>query len=169
MTLVDLRTPFVDTRAADLTLSLDTAAQPALATRTAHLGGFDVDLCLLGASHQVIVDAGGAPLRETLACLPGAEPFLPARWARDDYTFRADVARLEPEAMRILVARLGEQVEASAAGLIGAYAGDPLAVTAVRAATDRAGSLRWETWHTYPQSGEVVYTTSSLAGSAASR
>ncbi|MFT4202004.1 DUF2617 family protein [Gordonia sp. (in: high G+C Gram-positive bacteria)] len=151
-------------RAAALTLSLDVGEQPALTHRRARLGGFDVDLRLLGSSHQVVVTGRHEPLRETLADLPGEDPFLPTRWCRDGYTFRADVAAHETSALRILVRLLGEQVGApDSVGVLCTH-DEPLAVTAVRAAFDAADDvLRWETWHTYPAAGEVVYTASSVS------
>lgn len=166
--LVELDGVFVDTRARDLTLTLDADDQPALATCTGRLGPFDVQLRLLGASHQVVVEARGERLRETLACLPGVEPSLPTHRERSDYTFGSDVWICDEESMRTIVDRLERQVQATderSLGLIGSYPGRPLAVTAVRAQLDPArDELRWETWHTYPQSGEVVHTVSTMTG-----
>ncbi|GED97245.1 DUF2617 family protein [Gordonia crocea] len=170
---LELGGAFVDTRAADLALSLDVDDQPALATRTARLGVFDIELRLLGASHQVVVNGAGGPLRETVACLPGVDPFLPAQWSRDDYAFRADVSTHNDEALTTLIKHLGHQIDAAdrrSVGLIGCYPGRPLAVTAIRATLDLAQPvLRWETWHTYPQAGEIVYTTSTLSQSSGDR
>ena len=167
--LLELGGAFVDTRAADLALTLDADDQTALATRSGWLGPYDVELRLLGASHQVIVAGSGPTLRETVACLPDVEPFLPSQWTHEDYAFRADVSIRTQPALRTLVERLGEQIQATdkrSLGLIGCYPGQPLAVTAVRATVDASQPiLRWETWHTYPQSGEIVYTTSTLSSS----
>ncbi|HNP55374.1 MAG TPA: DUF2617 family protein [Gordonia sp. (in: high G+C Gram-positive bacteria)] len=164
--LVELGGVFVDTRAGDLTLTLDADDQPALATCAGRLGPFDIQLRLLGASHQVVVDRPQGRLRETLACLPGVEPALPTHWVRGDYTFSSDVRVHDEESMRMIVGHLESQVRPTderALGLIGSYPGRPLAVTAVRAQHDPAsGVLQWDTWHSYPQSGEVVVTTSTI-------
>ena len=165
--LPELGGAFVDTRAADLALTLEADDQPALAIRRARFAPFDVELRLLGASHQVVVNGAGPRLRETVACLPGVDPFLPSQWACDDYTFHASVSAHDEQALRTFVDRLGDQIRTPnepSLGLIGSYPGQPLAVTAIRATLDASlPILRWETWHTYPQSGEIVYTTSTLA------
>lgn len=165
--LPELDGAFVDTRAADLALTLEADDQPALAIRFGRLATFDVELRLLGASHQVVVKGAGPTLRETVACLPGIDPFLPSQWACDDYSFRAGVTVHDEQALRTFVDRLGDGIRTAndgSLGLIGSYPGQPLAVTAVRATLDAAlPILHWETWHTYPQSGEIVYTTSTLA------
>ncbi len=161
---------FVDTRAADLALTLDAAEHPALATRTGRLGPFDVELRLLGASHQVTVGVPllrgrHTPVRETLACLPGAEPFLPAHWTDGDYDFHARVTTHDEPELARLVAGLQERTASAdgrSLGLIGSYPGRPLAVTAILATLDNGPTLRWETWHSYPQSGELVHTASAL-------
>nr|WP_040521682.1 DUF2617 family protein [Gordonia araii] len=165
--MFELEGSFVDTRAADLTLTLDADEQPALATRRGRLGPFDVELRLLGASHQLTVDRRASGLlRETLACLPGDRPHLPSTWVRDDYAFRAEVSVHDDESLSELVDRLRTPADAAdSLHLIGSYPGRPLAVTAIRAGYDVASdALRWQTWHTYPQSSEVVYTESALSG-----
>lgn len=166
-TPLELGGVFVDTRAAELALTLSAAELPALAIRGDRLGPFDVELRLLGASHQVIVDRGTTRLRETLACLPGLEPGLPSVWVHDDYTFRSTVTQHEATALRRIVEHLAYELrnddDGATLSLFGSYPGRPIAVTAIRAQHDAIrGSLRWETWHTYPQSGEVVFTTSTV-------
>lgn len=165
--LPELGGAFIDSRAADLALTLEADDQPALAIRGGRLAAFDVELRLLGASHQVVVNGAGLRLRETVACLPGVDPFLPSQWECEDYSFRAGVSAHDEQALHTFIDRLGDQIRTAndrSLGLIGSYPGQPLAVTAVRARLDASlPILRWETWHTYPQSGEIVYTTSTLA------
>lgn len=166
-TLLQLGGAFIDTRAADLALTLGSDELSALAIRVGRLGPFDVELRLLGASHQVVVDCGTTRLRETLACLPGVEPGLPSVRVHDDYTFRSTVTQHEATALRRIVERLANDLrnddDGSTLSVFGSYPGRPIAVTAIRAQHDSIrGALRWETWHTYPQSGEVVFTTSTV-------
>jgi hypothetical protein len=85
--LTTLDTAYTDTRAGDLAWCLDKEALPALATlgvRVADGGALhaDVELRLLGASHQVLVDAGREGCSETVACLPGSQAPLPYGVAR---------------------------------------------------------------------------------------
>jgi hypothetical protein len=57
-------------------------------------------------------------------------------------------------------AAIAQAVGADPRGLVGVFAGD--AFTALRAEPHGAG-VRWETWHAYPQTGELVHTTGALA------
>ena len=67
------------------------------------------------------------------------------------------------------MADLLEQIESEVEGharaglpaLLGRFPGNELAVTAVTADTDD-DALIWRTWHTYPQAGEVVVTSSRI-------
>lgn len=163
---VALATPYADVRAADLVHALDGPEVPGLGVLHAEVGGFAVDLRLLGHSHQVVVTPpAGAVLLETVACCPGVPGDLPSR--RDEqrgahrYAFTASVDALD--AASRLVA---ERVAADPLGLVGVFPGHPGAFTALRAAASPDGSgVRWETWHAYPQSGELVRTTGTLVAS----
>ncbi|MFT3661659.1 MAG: DUF2617 family protein [Gordonia sp. (in: high G+C Gram-positive bacteria)] len=166
--LHELGGAFVDTRSADLTLTLDAGPRPALAIRSGTVNDVDVELRLLGASHQVTATRHRRRLRETLACLPDAEPFLPATRTSGGYAFASSITGADENEIRALRDRLTAEFRtaergSAAAGLhlIGSYPGRDLAFTALRAVPgDTAGTLRWETWHTYPQVGEVVFTAS---------
>lgn len=89
MYAVSLVAPYLDTDADQLCFSLDLMERPALAERVVSLGGLDVRLRLLGASHQVFA----GPVRETVACLQGAVRGLPETCTRQlpgwDYDFGA--------------------------------------------------------------------------------
>jgi len=105
-----LTTSYTDTRADALGWCLGLPPLPALATRDVELGGLKLELRLLGASHQMLIDAdlgfdagsdrgfdpgigsagsvgpvgpvgSRALVSETVACLPGAASPLPARAA----------------------------------------------------------------------------------------
>jgi hypothetical protein len=149
--LIHLDVPFIDARAADLTLTLGAPPEPALEVLRAGA----VELRLLGSSHQALVD-GGATLSETVACRPGGAGALPARAREGEYTFQASVERLTPGDY----ARRAERIVATIAGdgLVAVFPGPADAFTALRAGAGPS----WDTWHGYPQSCELVHTRSIL-------
>ncbi len=102
--LFEVRQPYVDVSAHDLSLTLGATIAPALETLTATLGGLEIELRLLGCSHQALVD-GGAVLSETVACVPGVAGSLPQRRTDGGYDFRARVERHGPEAYAARAAR----------------------------------------------------------------
>jgi len=157
---VDLTVPYADVRAADLTLELGLAPVPALQTLRVPLGPAVLELRLLGHSHQVRAQLPGAAFSETVRCRPGAPGGLPARSADAaggwSYAFTAAVEPLDPAALSVLATR----VAADPRGLVGVFGDDPGALTALRAGLLPAGDgIAWETWHAYPQSGELVRST----------
>jgi hypothetical protein len=156
---VDLTVPYADVRAADLVLELGLAPVPALQVLTLPLGPAALELRLLGHSHQARVALPDAAFSETVRCRPGAAGGLPARSADAaggwSYAFAADVEPLDPAALEALAAR----VAADPHGLVGVFGDDPGALTALRARPlPGPGGVAWETWHAYPQSGELVRT-----------
>lgn len=162
-----LTAPYADVRAADLVLELDAPDAPALQTLELDLGRFGLKLRLLGHSHQAVVTAPGFALSETVSCRPGGgeDPRLPgARAVRRDgraYAFSADILGLEGFDAAALVAA----VAADPRGLVGVFGGQAGAFTALRAtAVEEPGKsgVRWETWHAYPQTGELVRTTGEV-------
>ncbi|MFC7220328.1 DUF2617 family protein [Streptomyces polyrhachis] len=161
MDAVVLRAPYLDTDAAQLCFSLDLPERPALAERLVELAGLDVRLRLLGASHQVFA----GPVRETVACLPGARRGLPAahRLHADgwSYDFGAETRQLTPGDFAAQAARIRETAARTDTGLCGIFPGSPDALTAVVAEAP-GGVLGWRTWHTYPQSCQIVSTYTRL-------
>ncbi|MFG2106111.1 DUF2617 family protein [Micromonospora chersina] len=156
--LVALDAPYVDTRAADLSLVLGGPERPALHVREVTLpGGLRLRLRLLGASHQVIC----GDLTETVACLPGRPPHLPDALHDETagYRFTATVLRPAGDGLRIRVAALRAELADDPYALVGVFPGDEDAVTAlaVRPAPPD-GSVAWRTWHAYPQTNELVLT-----------
>ena len=158
-----LAAPYADVRAADLVLELDAPDAPALGSLDLALGDVQLELRLLGHSHQAVVTAPGFALSETVSCRPDAGPegHLPAaRAVRRDgraYAFTAEVLPLSEFDDGALVAAVAEDPR----GLVGDFAGEQGAFTALRAAeVDEPGvtGVRWETWHAYPQTGELVHT-----------
>ncbi|MEU1836315.1 DUF2617 family protein [Micromonospora chersina] len=156
--LVALDAPYVDTRAADLSLALGGPERPALHVREVTLpGGLRLRLRLLGASHQVIC----GDLTETVACLPGRPPHLPDALHDETagYRFTAMVLRPAGDGLRTRVAALRADLADDPYALVGVFPGDEDAITAlaVRPAPP-AGSVAWRTWHAYPQTNELVLT-----------
>ena len=156
--LVALDAPYVDTRAADLSLALGGPERPALHVRELTLpGGLRLRLRLLGASHQVIC----GDLTETVACLPGHPPHLPDALHDETagYRFTATVLRPAGDGLRTRVAALRAELAGDPYALVGVFPGDEDAVTAlaVRPAPPD-GSVAWRTWHAYPQTNELVLT-----------
>jgi hypothetical protein len=69
--LTTLHTHYTDTRAGDLAWCLGSGLLPALAVLDLQLGPNTIQLRLLGASHQVVLDQGDHECVETVACMPG--------------------------------------------------------------------------------------------------
>lgn len=161
---------FVDTRADQLVYSLDEPRITPLLARYftfTHAGvPLEVELAVLGCSHQVTVrSAGHEWVRETLACLPGREPWVPATDScavahGGQLTFDSTVVK--PADFLREIGRLESQLAGSPAQCSVQFPGQPGAVTALTCTTHRNGVV-WRTWHCYPQSGEVVKTQSVLS------
>lgn len=163
--LVELSVPYADVRAGDLALTLDAPPEPALDRLACVVGGVELELRLLGCSHQALA-GGGALVSEMVACRPGAPAGLPARHDRPGYRFAARVERLSPAAFATRARAVIEAASADPAGLVGVFPGPGPAFTALRArpapARDGGPGAAWSTWHAYPQTGELVVTESVL-------
>lgn len=169
--LIELRRPYVDVSAGDLSLTLGLAAAPALEVLALTAGGVSLELRLLGFSHQVLVGGHGSELSETVACVPGVAGSLPRTCTDGAYRFGACVEHLSAQDYGATAAALLERAatdELMLAGLFanapGVGAGAPLpAFTALAARPLEGGAgVAWTTWHGYPQSGELVITRSAL-------
>lgn len=159
--------PFVDTAAEDLVWTLAHPLVDPLATRTVWMTGSEVELRVLGASHQVVLRSDEGELVETVACLPGVDGGLPGSADRSlrgvgTYRFGSTVEALSRAELSRRVDRLHHEVADSSHGLLVAFPGDPLAVTVLHLTPDSGKPLRWRTWHSYPQSGELVTTTTTV-------
>jgi len=159
-------TPFVDTSAADLTWTLDAPELPALLVRTRGLAGYRVELRVLGASHQVVLADARPLLTETVACLPGTDGTLPHRSGPAvaglvSYTFTSSVETLPGPAFADRVEGVRAAVENDSRGVVAAFPGAPQAITALLPETAAGPAVRWRTWHAYPQTGELVTTTTT--------
>ncbi|GAB17559.1 hypothetical protein GOEFS_035_00910 [Gordonia effusa NBRC 100432] len=164
MTMHTLTVPYVDTRSEQLTLAIGEPALPALARREWLFADITLDLRLLGASHQVVV-SGRVAFSETVACLPDRPDTLPTEFRSGPYRFDAQTITASGRVLNDTVEDLTARSEiADAAGdpvLIAQFPRYPLAVTAVFAQFDD-DVLTWQSWHVYPQSGEIVRTRSQL-------
>jgi hypothetical protein len=174
--LIEVRQPYVDVSAQDLTLTLGAPAAPALEVLRATVGVFQIELRLLGCSHQALV-RGALMLSETVACVPGVSGSLPQRRTDGGYDFRARVERYAGDAYAARATALLAAATEDPRALAGLFAPAPgagaaarpalPAFTALAVAPPRSRSgIAWTTWHGYPQSGEIVVTASSLQAPA---
>ena len=163
--LTTLQTTYTDTRAGDLAWCLGSKELPALAVLDLRIGPTDLQLRLLGASHQVILGSGGDRCSETVACMPGRRTPLPARVAERvqgwEYEFAARVESLQGQGFAQRAQELLALVENHPHGLAGVFPGDPTAFTALLAGGSER-EIYWRTWHAYPQEERLVCTRSSL-------
>ncbi|PSL08337.1 uncharacterized protein DUF2617 [Haloactinopolyspora alba] len=165
--LATLDVPYVDTRATDLVWTLGHPVVPALTSVHVPAGpGRGLELRVLGASHQVVLDGPDDQIVETVACLPGQQPHLPEaarrRLGARDYRFRTRVDRLSAAGVRNR-ARWLRALDADGDGdtVVAAFPADPDAVTALRARSDSA-RVAWDTWHLYPNSRQIVTTSTEV-------
>ncbi|MDG9720537.1 DUF2617 family protein [Streptomyces sp. DH24] len=159
--LTTLNTSYTDTRAADLAWTLGREPLPALATLDLELDAATVQLRLLGASHQVLLEEERGTCSETVACIPGSSTPLPLGVAKRvgdwEYEFAARVEVLSPGAFAGRAQELLALVSDHPQGLAGVFPGSPHAFTAMLA-NRRQGQVTWRTWHAYPQDGQLVST-----------
>ncbi|GHH69498.1 hypothetical protein GCM10018793_02030 [Streptomyces sulfonofaciens] len=156
-----LTTSYTDTRAADLAWALGREPLPALADLDLELKDARIQLRLLGASHQVILEEDRGVCSETVACLPGTSTSLPLGVAKRlgewEYEFAACVETLAPGQFAGRARELIALVSDHPHGLVGIFPGSPYAFTAMLAQR-HDGHVHWRTWHAYPQDGELVTT-----------
>jgi hypothetical protein len=156
--LSDLDAAYVDTRADALSFALGLPRLTALATLPVTRGPIQVELRLLGASHQVIA----GPVSETVACLAGHPGPLPGEVRRTvgdlSYDFTADIREYGRAGFETAVEELLGRLTGREDALTGTFPGSPYAVTAIAI---EAG-LGWRTWHAYPQTMEIVETRTRL-------
>ncbi len=158
--LTTLQTEYTDTRAADLAWALGREPLPALAVLDLELSGARLQLRLLGASHQVLLEEQHGTCSETVACMPGSST-LPLGVAKRiggwEYEFAARVEHLSRGSFAGRAQELLALVADHPHGLAGTFPGSPHAFTAMLAQRHE-GRVRWRTWHAYPQEGQLVVT-----------
>ncbi|MFG2680292.1 DUF2617 family protein [Streptomyces sp. NPDC048392] len=159
--LTTLKTAYTDTRAADLAWALGREPLPALASLEVELTDARLQLRLLGASHQVLLEEEGGSCSETVACIPGSSTPLPLGVAKRvgdwEYEFAARVEVLTPGSFVGRAEELLALVADHPYGLAGVFPGSPHAFTALLARRYE-GQVHWRTWHAYPQDGQLVAT-----------
>ncbi|MEV6654924.1 DUF2617 family protein [Streptomyces sp. NPDC051219] len=164
--LTTLQTKYTDTRAADLAWALGREPLPALAVLDLQLAGARLQLRLLGASHQVLVEEDRGSCSETVACMPGSSTPLPLGVAKRvgewEYEFAARVETLSQSSFAGRAQELLALVADHPNGLAGTFPGSPHAFTAMLAQRHE-GQVRWRTWHAYPQEGQLVATRTRIA------
>ncbi|WP_282697022.1 DUF2617 family protein [Streptomyces sp. CC208A] len=163
--LTTLKTSYTDTRAADLAWALGREPLPALAVLDLELSGAKLQLRLLGASHQVLLEEAGRNCSETVACMPGSSTPLPLgvskRIGEWEYEFAARVETLTQGSFAGRAQELLALVADHPHGLAGTFPGSPHAFTAMLAQRHE-GQVRWRTWHAYPQEGQLVVTRTRI-------
>lgn len=163
--LTTLKTAYTDTRAADLAWALGREPLPALAELDLQLNGAVLQLRLLGASHQVLLEEDEGSCSETVACMPGSSTPLPLGVAKRlgewEYEFAARVETLTQGQFAGRAQELLALVADHPNGLAGTFPGSPHAFTAMLAQRYE-GQVRWRTWHAYPQEGQLVVTRSRV-------
>lgn len=167
MTAVPLKVAFRDVRADALALSFDPQPGPALGVATVTAGCWQVQLRVLGASHQVLAAHEGLAVSETVACgVAGRVPLPPtASVSRGPVTqrFSSRVRRLNPAALEATARRLVTLLGPDPAAIVAVFPGSPAAVTAARVVA-AGGGARWRTWHCYPETGELATTAGEVTG-----
>ncbi|MDQ8706589.1 DUF2617 family protein [Streptomyces sp. LHD-70] len=159
--LTTLQTSYTDTRADDLAWALGREPLPALAALDLKLQDVKVQLRLLGASHQVIIEQGESRCSETVACIAGSSTPLPLGVAKRvgdwEYEFAARVETMSSGSFAGRAQELLALVSDHPNGLAGVFPGSPHAFTALLVQR-REGQVHWRTWHAYPQEGQLVAT-----------
>jgi Protein of unknown function DUF2617 len=166
MMIVTIDAPYVDTRASALSLMLGAGLRDAIESRHLRVADHVIQVRLLGASHQVVVETGSDPLCETVACgisgaaLPAVADHQGPSWS---YRFQAAVSTYAGERFAVAVDQLWHNLASHPNFLGGVFAGSPHAATIVAVTgTDTPARVTWQTWHTYPQTGEIVTTRSEV-------
>ncbi|MFJ9041026.1 DUF2617 family protein [Streptomyces sp. NPDC102406] len=163
--LTTLNTAYTDTSAADLAWALGREPLPALATLDLELADSKLQLRLLGASHQVLLEEEHGNCSETVACIPGSSTPLPLGVAKRvgdwEYEFAARVEHLTEGQFAGRAQELLALVADHPNGLAGVFPGSPHAFTAMLAQYHE-GQVQWRTWHAYPQDGQLVATRSRM-------
>src|SRR5690242_18552537 len=103
--IVPLSVPYRDVRASELSWSLEAPDQPPLHSGRHPVGLLDVEVRILGASHQILVRTADRPrliCRETVACREAGRGWLPMALERElgdgyHYEVRCEVREVAAE------------------------------------------------------------------------
>jgi hypothetical protein len=172
--IAPLSVPYRDVRASELSWSLEAPDQQPLHSGRHPVGGLDVEVRILGASHQILVrSAEQARLvcRETVACrdAPGPLPVAVERELGEGYHYevRCEVREVAPDHFPAWASALRDYAGALPDAVAAVFPANPDAVTAVvvEPLPSRLRGVLWRTWHTYPHArggGDVVATRTVL-------
>lgn len=171
--IAPLSVPYRDVRASELSWSLEAPDQPPLHARRHPVGPLDVEVRILGASHQIVVRLAERLIcRETVACrepAPGPLPIAIERELDDGYHYevRCEVRAVDPEHFPAWALALHDYAGALPDATVAVFPASPDAVTAVvvEPLPVRLHGVLWRTWHTYPHAGgggDVVATRTVL-------
>jgi hypothetical protein len=160
--------PFIDVSAASLTFRPDAPSMPVLDRMDRDAGPLRLSLRLLGASHQAVVATPDGLIAETLAYRSNLGPDLPESFSQRvgswRHRYECAVETLTVPELRQRVRSLRDRAVLRTGEpdlLVGVFGADPDALTALE--ITGTAPLSWRTVHTYPQYGQVVTTTSSVA------
>ena len=173
--IAPLSVPYRDVSASELSWSLEAPDQPPLHSDRHPVGSLDVEVRILGASHQILVrtaDRGRLVCRETVACrqaTPGPLPVAIERELDDGYHYevRCEVREVAADHFPAWAAALRDYVGGLPEATIAVFPAIPDAITAVvvEPLPARLHGVLWRTWHTYPHAGgggDVVATRTVL-------
>ncbi|MGM0699817.1 MAG: DUF2617 family protein [Actinomycetota bacterium] len=137
-------------------------------------------LTVIGSSHQAILSAGPTDaFIETFACLgedgDDSSPKRP-RWDREDIRHgrwagftehrftatRTHVSGDFPTAAAEVLAVGADRALTADDHLSVAFPGQPGALTALSLTAAEPERIAWQSWHCYPQHGEIVHSSSEL-------
>ncbi|GAB3660392.1 DUF2617 family protein [Glycomyces tarimensis] len=160
----ELEVPYVDVSAGSLTFRPDAPSMPVLDQLDRDAGPLRLSLRLLGASHQAVVATPDGLIAETLAYRDELAPDLPDRFSQRvgawRHRYTCEVEHVKTPELRARVRELQAR-SAEPELLVGVFGSRPDAVTALE--VTGAAPLTWRTVHTYPQYGEIVTTTGTVA------
>ena len=166
--LTELALPYADTSAAALQWSVSLPDTPPLDVLVLGDGPAVLELRLLGSSHCAVLraPAGVDPLVETVACrlADDGEPVPQTRELQLGglrYRFTSSVSSVDPHELRALAEQLRRDVRGRADRMAGVFPGATDALTVLGGAVESTAA-RWETWHLYPNTGEVVRTSTAV-------
>lgn len=173
--IAPLSVPYKAVRASELSWSLEAPDQPPLHSDRHPVGGLDVEVRILGASHQVLVrtaDPARLVCRETVACRDAAPGPLPTAMERDldegyRYEVRCVVREVDAGHFSAWASALRDYAGCLPDATVAVFPAVPDAVTAVvvEPLPARLRGVLWRTWHSYPHpggGGDVVATRTVL-------
>lgn len=156
--MLELARPALAVRADALAFTLDAPLLEPVATRSRRVAGMDVELRLIETGHQMVTGA----LVETVAQLDDHEGPLPYTLTREvggwSFGFTADVYKRDYADFSRAVAFLRKYLNGRD-DVLAAAKGDELCGLLVRQV--RRG-LEWRTWHTFPDTRQIVSTRSRM-------